>query len=230
MSNYVVATIKSWNIDNFHAYKTRLPGEWHLITEPTSLTEERLEEINPEFIFFPHWSWIVPENITKKYQCVCFHMTDLPFGRGGSPLQNLISRGIKITKLSVLKMTQEVDAGPIYFKYPLTLDGSAEDILKRASLLSYDAIEALVTEPHSPKEQQGQVTPFKRRTPQESQVYPFDNLEAFYNHIRMLDAEGYPRAYLKLFDYKIEFAQAKLSGDKLSATAYISKQSHDENN
>ncbi len=27
-----------------------------------------------------------------KFECVCFHMTDVPYGRGGSPLQNLIIR------------------------------------------------------------------------------------------------------------------------------------------
>ena len=41
-------------------------------------------------------------------------MTDLPFGRGGSPLQNLIVRGYKETMLSAIKCVGEVDAGPIY--------------------------------------------------------------------------------------------------------------------
>ena len=32
------------------------------------------------------------QEIHENYKCIIFHMTDLPFGRGGSPLQNLISR------------------------------------------------------------------------------------------------------------------------------------------
>ena len=50
----------------------------------------------------------------KRYDCVIFHMTDLPYGRGGSPLQNLIIRGYKKTNVVSNKCVGEVDAGPIY--------------------------------------------------------------------------------------------------------------------
>jgi len=43
-------------------------------------------------------------------------MTDLPFGRGGSPLQNLIERGIKKTKISAIKVDGGIDTGDIFFK------------------------------------------------------------------------------------------------------------------
>ena len=59
-------------------------------------------------------------------------MTDLPFGRGGSPLQNLITRGISKTKISALRCNEEIDAGPIYLKRPLSLHGSAEEIYQLA--------------------------------------------------------------------------------------------------
>ena len=43
-------------------------------------------------------------------------MTDLPFGRGGTPLQNLIVKGFDKTKISALKVTKGIDAGPNIFK------------------------------------------------------------------------------------------------------------------
>jgi methionyl-tRNA formyltransferase len=52
----------------------------------------------------------------------------LPYGRGGSPLQNLIDLGHKDTFVSALKMTEELDAGAIYLKKPLSLEGLAEEI------------------------------------------------------------------------------------------------------
>jgi hypothetical protein len=55
-------------------------------------------------------------------------MTDVPFGRGGSPLQNLIVRGRRETKLTALRMSREFDAGPVYMKEPLSLEGGAEEI------------------------------------------------------------------------------------------------------
>ena len=63
-------------------------------------------------------------------------MTDLPFGRGGSPLQNLIERGIYETKLSALRCCKELDGGDIYLKRPLSLWGTAEEIYLRAAELT----------------------------------------------------------------------------------------------
>lgn len=83
---YVVATIKPWNIECFHKKKTELPGKWHLITNPDELSFENIEKTNPRYVFFPHWSWVVPREIFLRWECVCFHMTDLPYGRGGGVL------------------------------------------------------------------------------------------------------------------------------------------------
>ena len=56
-------------------------------------------------------------------------MTDLPYGRGGSPLQNLIIiRGLKTTKITAFKCVAEIDVGPVYLKKTLSLEGNAQDI------------------------------------------------------------------------------------------------------
>jgi hypothetical protein len=57
-------------------------------------------------------------------------MSDVPYGRGGSPLQNLIVRGHRETKISELRMVADMDAGPVYRKEYLSLDGSARAIFE----------------------------------------------------------------------------------------------------
>ena len=101
--NYVVATVKPWNIKAFAEHHGALPGKWHLITDKDDLTAEFLGQVDPRYVFFPHWQWMVPDSITASSDCVCFHMTDVPYGRGGSPLQNLIQRGHAETMVSALK-------------------------------------------------------------------------------------------------------------------------------
>ena len=54
-----------------------------------------------------------------------FYMTDLLFGRGGSTLQNLLSRGVSKTKMSAFRCSGVVDGRPICLKRPFTLKGSA---------------------------------------------------------------------------------------------------------
>lgn len=106
---------------------------------------------NPKYIFFLHWSWKVPLEIINNYECVCFHMTDVPYGRGGSPLQNLVVRGHRRTKLTALRMTEDFDAGPVYLKKDLTLGGNAEEIYIRACYLSAEMIHRIVLEHPKPQ-------------------------------------------------------------------------------
>ena len=125
----LIATHKSWNIERaYKLIKDECDHDIRLVTEKDELTEKMVEEFSPNYIFFPHWSYYIPESIYEKYECVVFHMTDLPFGRGGSPLQNLIVRGIKTTKISAIKVVDGLDAGPIYLKENLELYGTAQEI------------------------------------------------------------------------------------------------------
>lgn len=187
------------------------------------LTREKLEALAPQYIFFPHWSWLIPDEIHRRFECVVFHMADLPYGRGGTPLQNLIVRGHKETMLSVLRCVTELDAGPIYLKRPLSLAGTAEDILLRASDLMQDMIVEIVRRPPEPKPQEGEPTVFQRRRPEDGNLKPLDRLEQIYDYIRMLDAEGYPQAFLETEHFRFEFSGANVDADAVQAKVRIIK-------
>lgn len=222
MSSYLVATEKYWNIMAFFQHTVLMRGEWNIVCHRDKL-EEAIAAHKPEYIFFPHWSWKVPDRIIDNYPCVCFHMTDLPYGRGGSPLQNLILSDKKSTMLTAFRMTHEWDAGPIYLKKPLSLAGSAEEIYTRAAQLVYPMIEEIIDRKIEPIPQTGDVVQFRRRMPDESECLKCDTPEHLYNHIRMLDAPTYPAAFIRWGDWIIEFHQAELSDNTVSAKAILRK-------
>ena len=170
-------------------------------------------------VFFPHWSWPVSSYILKHFECVAFHMTDLPYGRGGSPLQNLIVRGHKDTQMSAFRMTEELDAGPIYLKRPMSLEGRAQDIYERVADLIYDMIAEIIEGEPEPVPQSGPVTVFDRRTARDSRLDQNASPLATYNHIRMLDAETYPKAFLN--QGRLEFTHAELDCDVVRARVVI---------
>ena len=91
---YAIVSSKIWNKNLASALNARIGKVFHQISDPTYISLEYLERINPRCIFFPHWSHRIPKEVHDRFECIVFHMTDLPFGRGGSPLQNLIARGI----------------------------------------------------------------------------------------------------------------------------------------
>jgi len=110
-SNYFVISNRNWNKNIFKQIISKYSGNWFFIEDKKDLNLNSINNINPRYIFFLHWSWKVPQDVISNYECVCFHMTDVPYGRGGSPLQNLIIRGHEKTKLTALRMTDEFDAG-----------------------------------------------------------------------------------------------------------------------
>jgi len=219
--NYLVLGCRPWNRRLFDDSLRLLPGQWVYVDSAKALTLDFVGKLSPRYIFFLHWSWRVPDEIVKRFECVCFHMTDVPFGRGGSPLQNLIVSGHRDTKLSALRMTEEFDAGPVYRKEPLSLEGGAEEIYLRAGRLSAKMIERIVREEMTPVPQEGKAVNFKRRTPPESEVGQFSSLEALYDFIRMLDAEGYPRAFLHHSGMRFELSRPALYDGRIVADVTI---------
>lgn len=223
MKNYLVATVKPWNVDAWHRRTKTLPGKWRLVQSPTELEAMLSQGLKPRYVFFPHWSWQVPNGILAAAECVCFHMTDVPFGRGGSPLQNLIARGLTSTKISALRMVEELDAGPVYLKKSLSLGGRAQDIYERAAEIIYDMIEEIVATEPEPRPQQGPAVAFARRTPDQSRLPPDATPKELFDHIRMLDAETYPRAFVEYGRYRLEFCQAKLEGSEVTARVVVKR-------
>lgn len=221
----IVATTKSWNIRNAESLAESMKDEVTvaLITERKDLNIEYVTDINPDYILFPHWSWVIPKEIHENYRCIVFHMTDLPFGRGGSPLQNLILRGFEETKISAIEVTEEIDAGRIYFKRPLQLDGNADEILMRASSVVFsDMIPFIIHNEIVPIDQSGEVTTFKRRTPKDSCINgEIKSVRQVYDFIRMLDGEGYPNAFIKIGKIKYCFSSASFDGDQVIAKVII---------
>ena len=216
---YLVATVRRWNVEAFARRVLDLPGRWALVTDPAALDADLVRSLKPRYIFFPHWSWTVPDDVLAAAECVCFHMTDVPYGRGGSPLQNLIARGHGETKLSALRMVPELDAGPVYMKRDLSLEGAAHEIFERCARLTFDMIEEIVAGQLEPVPQSGTPVTFARRRPEESRLPQSGSPQAVYDHIRMLDAEGYPRAFLDYGDFRLEFRDARLDGERIEARA-----------
>ena len=220
---YLIAGSRPWNRSIYEDTLARRPGRWHFIGSRAELTAERVAAISPRYLFFLHWSWKVPPDIVDRYECVLFHMTDVPYGRGGSPLQNLIQRGHTSTRLSAIRMVHELDAGPVYLKEPLSLDGSAQEIYIRQTRLSCKMIELIIEGGLTPTAQTGDPVIFERRTPEQSALPAAPSLQALYDFIRMLDCDGYPRAFLTHGGYRFEFSRSTLRDGSIHADVAISR-------
>ena len=225
---YVVASLHDWNEASYNEQIRHLPGLWEYVSSRETLESALHGPEAPRYVFFPHWSHKVPDRIVDQFECIAFHMTDLPFGRGGSPLQNLIVRGHTSTKLTALRMTSEFDAGPVYLKKSLSLAGSALEIYERTAALTAEMIKEIVSTDIVPVEQAGEPTVFSRRTPAESEIPGELDQRGLYDFIRMLDAPGYPKAFAKYGKFRLEFSDAEMGDDRVEAKVTIKQEKESE--
>lgn len=193
------------------------------LRDRAALTPAKLRAFAPSHVFFPHWSWKIPAEVFEHFECVIFHMTDVPFGRGGSPLQNLVAGGVEQTRLTALRCAAEVDAGPVYLKRPLSTLGTADEVFLRASSLMAPMIVEIVEGHLSPGPQQGEVVSFQRRTPDQGNLSAATSLQQAHNLIRMLDAQGYPHAFVEVAGLRFEFTRASLKHNHLMADVRITR-------
>jgi methionyl-tRNA formyltransferase len=223
MMSYLFLSEKKWHDDLFTKLKKETYGVWHRIQSNQEFTKEGLKRYKVDKIFIPHWSHIIPAEIYEKYECIVFHMTDLPFGRGGSPLQNLIIRGFKESKISALKVEKGIDTGPIYLKRPIILSGTAEEIFLRANPIILEMIKEILRNKICPTPQVGRPFVFKRRKPNEGNLAQSYTLKSVYDMIRMLDCVDYPNAFIETDKFKFEFEKAKFQKDNILANVRITK-------
>ena len=224
MKTFILVSEKKWHVSLFNKLKNENKNHWILINKKSDFTLDNLHKINPDKVFIPHWSYIIKEEIFTNFSCIVFHMTDLPYGRGGSPLQNLIVAGHESTKISALKVTKGVDAGDIYLKKELSLLGSAEEIFIRSAKIIFLMIQEIIDNDIEPVPQEGEVIEFKRRKPSDGDISKLESIEEVFDYIRMLDAEGYPNAFLEIGNFRLEFSRASYkSTDSILADVRISK-------
>lgn len=226
--NIIIAASKEWNQELFLEFNKLNFCNATLISVRDDLNYDSLSEINPSIIFFVHWSWKIPSKIYKNFNCILFHMTDLPYGRGGSPLQNLILKGHTESMVSAIKVVEEIDAGPIYLKRKFDLIGSASQIYKKVSvIIFFDMIPFILNNKPVAVPQYGVIEYFDRRSPAQSEMnqdlIESLNINQLYDFIRMLDAPGYPKAFIDFACYKMIFESVNLNDDVILGSVRIEK-------
>ena len=199
---------------------------WHRISNKTKLLE--IIKKYPQYkikIFFFHWSYIVPASIYNNYECINIHTSNLPYCKGGSPIQNQILDNIKISKVNALQMSDDgLDAGPVYCSQEISLQGSLQDIWLIISNVSSKLIRNIIENNIKPTTQKliSNVKCYKRR---KCNKIPFDSNDIIkiYDFIRMLDSEEYPNPFIEIDNYKLEFNRSNFNGKKIHSDVIITK-------
>lgn len=171
-----------------------------------------LQKTSPDLIFWYSWSFIIPNNIVNQYTSLCLHPSPLPRYRGGSPIQNQIINHETDSKISIFKITEGLDSGPIYKQAPISLLGNISFIFSRMIDIGTILTTQLITDAilnqlaFTPQKNLDQFPPLKRRRPEQSEIklnqISKTKFEDLNNLIRSL-LDPYPNAFINLGASKI---------------------------
>jgi methionyl-tRNA formyltransferase len=141
------------------------------------------------------------------------HASDLPQGKGWSPLTWKIIQGENRIPVVLFEAAEKVDSGCIYLKHTmeftgLELIGELREVLAETTLkLCNEFIERYPAIVDEAQEQQGEVSFYPRRTPEDSRIRPELSIQEQFQLFRVADNERYP-CYFELggetFILKIE--------------------------
>ena len=105
---------------------------------------EYFKSINPDIVIVVAYGQLIPKNFLNisKFGFINIHASILPRWRGAAPIQRAIMNLDKVTGISVMKMVEELDAGPIMYNKEIKLDRTmnAEEVSNKLSKLSSEII------------------------------------------------------------------------------------------
>jgi methionyl-tRNA formyltransferase len=205
LNKYLFVGYREWAIQAYNEINLDFPS----VTSSDQLLIQIENNSELKVIFFIGWSSIIDNKILQNYDCYCIHPSLLPLYRGGSPLQHQIIDGIVDSGVTMFKMSEKIDAGPIFCQKYLSLRGSLTEILARISFISADIIRTFILKVENDEEielfTQDEEKAFlvKRRKPEQSEI-TIDEIKnstatQLYNKIRSLD-DPYPNCFITCAD------------------------------
>ncbi len=104
-----------------------LAGNYHIpVVQPEKLKnwEEEIRKIKPALIIVAAYGHIIPKEILEipKYRCLNVHPSLLPKYRGPSPIQYAILNGDEKTGVTIMRLSEKMDAGPIIIQKEVKID------------------------------------------------------------------------------------------------------------
>ena len=152
-----------------------------------------------DVVFYLSYYSIVPEEVLSLARNnIVVHESDLPRGRGWSPLTWQVLEGRSQLTLSLFEATSQVDSGMIYIQDILKFDGTELiDELRsktgRAKVsMCLQFVEQYPDIVQSGSPQTGPATYYPRRTISDSKLDPEDTIAQQFNLLRVVDNERYP--------------------------------------
>lgn len=150
-----------------------------------------------DFLFLISCHDIVSLEMRSKFRyALVIHASDLPTGRGWSPMAWDVLGGADSVTVSLLDVDDPVDSGKVWQKRRFRLDGT--ELLDELNEKLFHAELALMSwalqncDVEKAQPQSGKITHHRKRTAADSEIDPCKSLAENFDLLRITDADRYP--------------------------------------
>lgn len=182
-----------------NAYIPELARELEKEGHSISIVHSVDEILFGDLVFYLGCGQIVPSEILKRNKHnIVVHESDLPKGKGWSPLTWQILEGENEIPICLFEAAESVDSGKIYIRETMKFEGMEllDEIRKTQAETSIRMCLQFVREypliVEKVVEQNGESTFYKRRTPKDSMLDLDKTIREQFNLLRVVDNERYP--------------------------------------
>ncbi|MFC1579355.1 formyltransferase family protein [Thermodesulfobacteriota bacterium] len=189
----------SWIVPYAYEIKKNAPGVFDI-----SIVHDSREVAEGEILFLIGCVKIISkETLGLNKHNLVIHESDLPKGRGWSPVSWQILEGKNEIPIVLFEADEKLDAGPIYLKDYITLDGTElldEIKLKQGEKTIELALRFLQKYPDIESKAQVDIPPtfYDKRTAKDDRLDIEKSIRDNFNHLRIVHNEKYPA----WFEYK----------------------------
>ena len=188
------------------------------VFQPVKIREDytRVLQVNPDLIVTCAYGQIIPKIILEKCKCINVHASLLPKLRGGAPIQHAIIDGYSTTGITIMEMSNKMDAGDIISQSSIDIDindtySSLHDkLITVATRLLLDTIGSVIDNSEvAIKQNENEVTFGYNILPQQEHIDFNKSYMQVYNQIRGL--ADVPYAYGIVEGKKVKLCQVSTS-------------------
>ena len=156
---------------------------------------------NADIVFVIGYTKILASTISARNGHVfVIHESDLPSGKGFSPVQWQILAGSNTIIVSVIQLDALIDGGDIVLQKKLEFVGDElyEEIRAKQAAVTFDLVcECIECYPdYSPKPQVGSENFYRRRYPEDSELDPDKTLRELFPLLRVCNNEKWPAFFV----------------------------------
>ena len=150
-----------------------------------------------DICFILSFSKIVNElTLKKNINNIVVHASDLPAGKGFSPMQWSVFEGNNHIILTLFEAIKEFDAGPYYLKDSVVFEGF-ELYEEMREIIGDKIVEMCLNYVNNrsqlvPKKQDGIESFYKKRSLVDDEIDPSKSIKEQFNHFRIADNKNFP--------------------------------------